>query len=126
MPRVKRGSSRREKRKKLLKLTKGYFLNRSKLYRAALEAAMKAGQYAYEGRKQKKRDFRSLWIVRINAACRESGISYSRFIAGMKAAGITLDRKVLAEMAVKDPAGFAKVANMAKEKAPAAKAPKAA
>jgi large subunit ribosomal protein L20 len=125
MPRVKRGSSRREKRKKLLKLTKGFFLTRSKLYRAAKEAAMKAGQYAYEGRKQKKRDFRSLWIVRINAACREAGISYSRFIAGMKAAGLALDRKVLAEMAVKDPAGFAKVADMAKEKAPAARpAPK--
>ena len=107
MPRVKRGNVRRQKRKKLQKLTKGYFLNKSKLYKFMKEASEKAGVYAYVGRKRKKRDYRSLWVVRINAAAREHGISYSVFMRGLKAAGITLDRKSLAELAAREPASFA-------------------
>lgn len=114
MPRVKRGSKRRLKRKKLLATTKGFFLGRSKLYKFAKEAAIKAGNYAYEGRHQKKRDFRRLWIVRINAAARLHDITYSQFIAGLKKAGIALDRKSLADIAVKDPAGFTKLVDSAK------------
>ena len=115
MPRVKRGTVRRAKRKKLSKLTKGYFQNKSKLYKFMKEASEKAGVYAYVGRKQKKRDYRSLWIVRINAAAHLSGLSYSRLIAGLKAAGSMLDRKVLADMAVADPQGFAGMAELAKK-----------
>lgn len=114
MPRVKRGTVRRAKRKKLSKLTKGYFQNKSKLYKFMREAAEKAGVYAYVGRKQKKRDYRSLWVVRINAAAREHGVSYSVFMRGLKAAGIALDRKSLAELAARDAAAFAALAARAK------------
>ena len=106
MPRVRRGSHRRNARKRVLKQTEGYFLTKSKLYRAAREALQKALRYAYIGRKQKKRDFRRLWITRINAACRQSNISYSKFMGGLKKADIQLNRKVLAEMAIVDEAGF--------------------
>ena len=125
MPRVKRGSARRNKRKKVLKLTKGFFLGKSKLYRFAKEASIRAGQNAFEGRKQKKRDFRALWIVRINAACRLAGVSYSKFISGLKASGLDLDRKVLADMAVRDAAGFAKLVDQVKAKIPAQPTPPA-
>ena len=118
MPRVKRGVVRRQKRKKLAKLTKGYFQNKSKLYKFMKEASEKAGVYAYVGRKQKKRDYRGLWIVRINAAAREHGMSYSTFMSGLKAAGVTLDRKSLAEIAAREPAAFASLVNTAKEAAP--------
>lgn len=106
MPRVKRGTGRRDYRRKTLKLAKGYFLTKSKLNRAAQEAVEKALKYAYTGRRRKKRDFRNLWVVRINAGCRAAGISYSKFMGGLKKAGIELNRKVLAEMAVTDEAGF--------------------
>jgi len=109
MPRVKRGTVRRAKRKKLLGLAKGYYANKSKLYRAAKESVDTALKYAFVGRRRKKRDFRRLWIVRINAAARLNGITYSRLINGLKLAGIDLDRKVLADMAVRDPAGFSSV-----------------
>jgi len=112
--RVKRGSKRRERRKKLLKLAKGYFLNRSKLHRAAKEAVDRAGDFAYHGRKRKKRDFRRLWIIRINAAARMNDITYSQFIAGLKRAGIDLDRKSMADIAVRDPEGFTRLAESAK------------
>jgi large subunit ribosomal protein L20 len=115
MPRVKRGVVRRQKRKKLSKLTKGYFQNKSKLYKFMKEAAEKAGVYAYVGRKQKKRDYRSLWIVRINAAARENGVSYSVLMNGLKAAGIALDRKSLAELAAREPAAFTALVTKAKE-----------
>ena len=114
MPRVKRGVVRRQKRKKLSKLTKGYFQNKSKLYKFMKEAAEKAGVYAYVGRKRKKRDYRSLWIMRINAAARENGLSYSVFMNGLKAAGVTLDRKQLSELAISSPAAFATLAMQAK------------
>lgn len=114
MPRVKRGVVRRAKRKKLAGLTKGYFQNKSKLYKFMKEASEKAGVYAYTGRKQKKRDYRALWIVRINAAARENGISYSKFMVGLKNAGVELDRKSLAELAAREPAAFAKLAEKAK------------
>jgi large subunit ribosomal protein L20 len=119
MPRVKRGTVRRAKRKKLLARAKGYYQTKSKLYRAAKEAVDTAGKYAFVGRKNKKRDFRRLWVVRINAAARENGISYSQLIRGLKAAGSTLDRKMLADMAVTQPAAFAKVAEQAKAALPA-------
>ena len=106
MPRVKRGNKRRHKRKKLLEQAKGYFLNKSKLYRAAKEAVDRAGNFAYVGRRRKKRDFRRLWIIRINAAARQNDISYSQLIAGLKRAGVALDRKSLAEIAATDPAAF--------------------
>jgi large subunit ribosomal protein L20 len=114
MPRVKRGAKRRQKRKKLLGLAKGFFLNKSKLYRAAKEAVDRAGNFAYVGRKRKKRDFRRLWIIRINAAARSNDISYSQFMAGLKRAGIGLDRKSLADIAVKDPAGFTRLVESAR------------
>jgi len=114
MPRVKRGAKRREKRKKLLGLAKGYFLNKSKLYRAAKEAVDRAGNFAYVGRKRKKRDFRRLWIIRINAAARRHDMSYSQFIAGLKRAGVELDRKSLADVAARDPQAFAKLVESAK------------
>ena len=117
MPRVKRGVVRRAKRKKLSKLTKGYFQNKIKLYKFMKEAAEKAGVYAYVGRKRKKRDYRSLWIVRINAAAREHGMSYSVLMNGLKAAGVTLDRKSLAELAAREPAAFASLVSTAKEAA---------
>ncbi len=121
MPRVKRGSSRREKRRKLLSMAKGYFLGKSKLYKFAKEATDRAGNFAYTGRKRKKRDFRRLWIVRINAAARQHDISYSQLIAGLKRAGVELDRKSLAEIAATDPAAFGKLVESAK----AARAPQA-
>jgi large subunit ribosomal protein L20 len=120
MPRVKRGVVRRQKRKKLAKLTKGYFLNKSKLYKFMKEASEKAGVYAYVGRKQKKRDYRSLWVVRINAAAREHGLSYSVFMRGLKLAGIDLDRKSLAELAAREPAAFAALVEKSKAAIPAA------
>jgi large subunit ribosomal protein L20 len=114
MPRVKRGTVRRAKRKRLLSRAKGYYLNKSKLYRAAKEAVDKALNYAYVGRRNKKRDFRQLWIVRINAAARENGFTYRQLIQGLKLAGITLDRKHLADMAVNDAAAFTKVVEEAR------------
>ena len=114
MPRVKRGTVRRQKRKKLSQLTKGYFQNKSKLYKFMREAAEKAGVYAYVGRKRKKRDFRSLWVMRINAAAREHGLTYSTFMSGLKTAGIELDRKSLAELAARDAAAFGAVVVKAK------------
>jgi large subunit ribosomal protein L20 len=106
VPRVKRGTHRRASRKKTLHQASGYFLTKSKLYRAAQEAVERGLKFAYTGRKRKKRDFRSLWIVRISAACKLNGISYSKFMHGLKVAGITLDRKVLADVAMHDVAGF--------------------
>ena len=120
MPRVKRGTVRRAKRKKLLSRAKGYYQTKSKLYRQAKESVDTAGKYAYVGRKNKKRDFRRLWVVRINAAARENGITYSQLIRGLKAAGITLDRKMLADMALTQSTAFAKVASQAKAALPAA------
>ena len=114
MPRVKRGSKRRERRKKLLGLAKGYFLNKSKLYRAAQQAVDRACNFAYVGRRRKKRDFPRVWIIRINAAARQHDLSYSQFIAGLKRAGVELDRKSLADLAATDPAAFAKLAESAK------------
>ena len=114
MARVKRGVTARRRHKKILKLAKGYYNARRKVFRVANQAVIKAGQYAYIGRKQKKRNFRSLWITRINAAARINGLSYSRFMNGMLKAGITLDRKVLADIAVHDAAGFAALAEKAK------------
>jgi large subunit ribosomal protein L20 len=114
MPRVKRGVTARARHKKVLAQAKGYRGARSRVYRVAKQAVIKAGQYAYIGRKQRKRQFRALWIVRINAAVREFGLSYSRFINGLAKAGITLDRKVLADIAVHDKAGFAVIANQVK------------
>lgn len=113
--RVKRGVNAVKKRRKILKQAKGYFGAKSKLYRTAREQVMKSGQYAYIGRKQKKRDFRALWITRINAACRLNDISYSRFINGLKKANVTLNRKVLADMAVREPAAFTKLVEVAKK-----------
>ncbi|MFN0139532.1 MAG: 50S ribosomal protein L20 [Pyrinomonadaceae bacterium] len=114
MPRAKRGNKRLEKRKKILALAKGYRGTKSKLYRSAKESVERALNFAYTGRKLKKRDFRKLWIVRINAACRLNDLKYSQFVHGLSLAGIELDRKVLADMAVKQPDAFAAVANQAK------------
>ena len=114
MPRVKRGTKRRESRKKTLALAKGFFLTKSKLHRAAQEAVEKSLKYGYVGRKLKKRDFRSLWIVRIGAGARLAELSYSRFMDGIKKAGITLNRKILADLAYSDPAAFAGLAAQAK------------
>ena len=113
--RIKRGVNAAKKRRKILKQAKGYFGAKSKLYRTAREQVMKSGQYAYIGRKQKKRDFRALWITRINAACRLNDISYSRFINGLKKANVTLNRKVLADMAVREPEAFTKLVEVAKK-----------
>jgi len=115
MPRVKRGGVRRANRKKLAKLTKGYFLNKSKLYKFMKEAADKAGRYAYRGRRQRKRDFRRLWIIRIGAAARAHELTYSQFIHGLKKLSVELDRKMLAELAVNDRAGFAQLADRVKQ-----------
>jgi large subunit ribosomal protein L20 len=115
MPRVKRGNKRTERRKKILALAKGYYGTKSKLYRSAKESVEKALKYAYTGRKLKKRDFRKLWIVRINAACRLNGMKYSQFIHGLKLAEIELDRKVLADLAVKQPESFAALAGQVKD-----------
>lgn len=114
MPRVKRGTGRRDYRHKTLKLASGYFLTKSKLNRAAQEAVEKALRYAYVGRKRKKRDFRSLWIVRIGAACRTAEISYSKFMGGLKKAGIDLNRKILADIAASDTTAFNSLVEKAK------------
>jgi len=114
MARVKRGVQARKRHKKILKLAKGYYNARRKIYRVAKQAVIKAGQYAYRDRKTRKRVFRALWITRINAGARNNGMSYSRFINGLKKADISLDRKVLADMAVHDKAGFAAVVEQAK------------
>lgn len=114
MPRVKRGTKRNDRRKKILKRASGYFLTKSKLYQAAQEAVERGLKFAYIGRKQKKRQFRSLWIVRIGAAARMNGMSYSTFISGLKKAGVELDRKVLSDIATHDAAGFATLAGSAK------------
>src|SRR5258708_37302441 len=110
MPRAKGGPKPRHRRKKLVKQAKGYVGGRRKLYRTAAETVLRAGAFAYRGRKQKKRRMRGLWIIRINAACRQVGLSYSVFMAGLKRAGILLDRKILAELAVSDPTAFGKLA----------------
>ena len=114
MARVKRGVMARRRHKKVLNLAKGYYNARRKVFRVAKQAVIKAQQYAYIGRKQKKRNFRSLWITRINAAARLNGLSYSRFMNGLLKSGITLDRKVLADIAVHDAVGFAALAEKAK------------
>jgi len=114
MPRAKGGPKTRQRRKKILKKAKGYVGGRSRLYRPAAETVLRAGAFAYRDRRQKKRRARALWIIRINAACRLAGVSYSKFMAGLRKAGVLLDRKVLAELAVADPAGFAKLAETAK------------
>jgi large subunit ribosomal protein L20 len=114
VPRVKRGTHRRDYRHKTLRRAKGYFLTKSKLNRSAQEAVEKALRYGYVGRRLKKRNFRSLWIVRINAACRVSNISYSKFVSGLKRAGVELNRKVLADIAVNDAAGFLSLVATAK------------
>lgn len=114
MPRVKRGVTARARHKKVLEQAKGFRGRRSNVYRIAKEAVMKAGQYAYRDRRQRKRQFRSLWITRINAAARECGLSYSRFMNGLKKAAIEIDRKVLADLAVFDKPAFANIAEQAK------------
>ena len=118
MPRVKRGTVRRAKRKKLLARAKGFYQTKSKLYRAAKESVDTAAKYAYVGRKNKKRDFRRLWVVRINAAARENGLTYSQLIRGLKSAGIGLDRKMLADMAVRQAAAFSAIVARAKAALP--------
>jgi large subunit ribosomal protein L20 len=132
MPRVKRGNVRRAKRKKLLSRAKGFYQTKSKLYRSAKESVDTALKYAFVGRRRKKRDFRRLWVMRINAAAREHGLTYGQFMAGLKAAGNTLDRKSLSELAVASPAAFASLAKTAEKakpvvaKKPASAADKAA
>lgn len=115
--RIKRGFKARRRRNKVLKLAKGFRAGRSKLFRTAADSVDKALNYAYRDRRQRKREFRKLWIVRINAAARMNDISYSKFICGLKKANITMDRKVLAELAVADPAGFSKIAQLAAQHA---------
>jgi large subunit ribosomal protein L20 len=114
MPRAKRGNKRLEKRKKILKLARGYRGTKSKLYRSAKESVERGLNFAYTGRKLKKRDFRSLWIVRIGAAARLNGLNYSQFMHGLKVAGIELDRKVLADIAANSPESFAELAGQVK------------
>lgn len=114
MARVKRGVTARRRHKKILKQAKGYYGARSRVFRVAKQAVIKAGQYAYRDRRQKKRQFRALWIVRINAASRANGLSYSRLIAGLRKANIGLDRRVLADLAVHDKSAFASVVEQAK------------
>ena len=114
MPRVKRGVTARARHKKVLDQAKGYQGRRKNVFRVAVQAVTKAGQYAYRDRKQRKRQFRALWIARINAAARECGITYSRFINGLKKGSIEIDRKVLADIAVHDKAAFAAIAEQAK------------
>ena len=114
MARIKGALATRKRRKKTLKLAKGYFGAKSKLFKTAKEAVMKSGNYAYIGRKQKKRDFRSLWITRISAAAKLNGMNYSTFMNGLKKAGIEMNRKMLSEIAIADPAAFAKLVETAK------------
>lgn len=115
MSRVKRGVASRARRKKVLKQAKGYYGARSRQFKVAKQAVIKAGQYAYRDRRQRKRQFRNLWIVRINAGARAHGLSYSRFIAGLKKAAIEVDRKVLADLAMNEPAAFAALAEQARQ-----------
>ena len=115
MPRIKRGMAARRKHKKILKLAKGYRGSKSKLFRVAKQQVMKSGQYAYIHRRLKKRDFRKLWIARINAAARINGTTYSRMVHGLKTAGVDINRKMLAELAVNDPQGFTKLAELSKD-----------
>ena len=115
MARVKRGVNAKKRHNNILKQAKGYFGAKSKLYRTANQAVMKSLHYSYIGRKQRKRDFRKLWITRINAAARINGMSYSKFINGLKKANININRKMLSEMAINDPEGFAKLVQIAKE-----------
>ena len=115
MARVKGAMMTRKRRNKVLKLAKGYYGSKSKLFRTAKQAVMKSGNYAYIGRKQKKRDFRKLWITRISAACKMNGMNYSTFINGLKKAGIDLNRKMLSEIAIADPAAFTALTEKAKE-----------
>ena len=117
MARIKGAMMTRKRRKKTLKLAKGYFGAKSKLFRTAKQAVMKSGQYAYIGRKQRKRDFRRLWITRINAACRAEGVNYSTFMNGLKKSGIELNRKMLSEMAIHDPKSFSALVETAKNAA---------
>jgi len=114
MPRVKRGTKRRAKRKKILERASGYYLTKSKLYRSAKESVERGLKFAYAGRRQKKRQYRSIWIVRIGAAAKQNGMSYSQFINGLKKSGVELDRKVLSDIATKDPAGFKGLTEQAK------------
>lgn len=114
MARVKGGTVARKRRKKILKLAKGYYGSKHRLYKTANEQVMKSLQYAYRDRRQRKRDFRKLWITRINAACRMNDISYSKFMHGLKLAGIDLNRKMLAEIAISDAKAFTQIANQAK------------
>jgi large subunit ribosomal protein L20 len=114
MPRVKRGTKRRQKRKKILERASGYFLTKSKLYRSAKESVERGLKFAFAGRRQKKRQFRSIWIVRIGAAAKLNGMNYSQFINGLKKAGVELDRKILADIAVHDPSGFKGLAEQSK------------
>ena len=116
MARVKRGVIARARHKKILKQAKGYYGARSRVYRVAFQAVIKAGQYAYRDRRQRKRQFRQLWIARINAAARINGLSYSKFMYGLKLAGVEMNRKVLSDMAINDAEGFAKLAELAKSK----------
>jgi large subunit ribosomal protein L20 len=116
MPRVKRSITAKKKRRKILKMAKGYFGARSRLLKTATEAVERAMKYAYRDRRARKRDFRKLWIARINAAARFNEISYSRLIDGMKKAGVEIDRKTLAELAIYDPRGFSEIVNIAKGK----------
>ena len=115
MPRVKRGTKRHQRRLKILKRAKGYVLTKSKLYRSAKESVERALRFSYRDRRTRKRDFRSLWIVRIGAAARKNDLSYNQFIHGLKLAGVELDRKILADIAVRDAAGFASLAAQAKQ-----------
>lgn len=114
MARVKRGVTARARHKKVLKAAKGYYGARSRTYRVAVQAVTKAGQYAYRDRRQKKRQFRALWIVRINAAARQHGLSYSKFMNGLRKANIVIDRKVLSELAINEKAAFETIANQAR------------
>jgi len=117
VPRVKRGTKRHDRRKKLLWLAKGYYLNKSKLYKFAKESVEKALGYAYRDRRVRKREFRKLWIIRIGAAARVNGLNYNKLIHGLKVAGVDLDRKVLADIALQDPAAFTKLAETARKAA---------
>lgn len=126
MPRVKRGTKRRARRKKLLKHAKGFSLTKSKLYRSAKEAVNRSLRYSYRDRRNRKRDFRTLWIQRIGAAARNNGTSYSQLIHGLKLGGIDIDRKILADMAVRDAEGFAALAAQAKQHLAKAPAPQPA
>jgi len=117
MPRVKRGNKRRQKRKKILQRAKGYYLAKSKLYKSAKEQVERSGVFAYRDRRQRKRQFRRLWITRIGAGAREHGLSYNRFISGLKNAGVTLDRKALADLAVREPEVFTALIETARQHA---------